>query len=162
MFRGTVTRWLTTPLLTMAVIAQSFVVTSPAMCHCSTSASSVSAQRCCCSPEAQDQNSCCCSTTKDDIQSSRLDRNKNGTSCCASYVAGQTCQCGCSDRHPEPVTPTPSSLLDMNWESLFVACSNATMTVSAEPRVSMTPRYDGFRSFASALSVQVLCCIWLT
>lgn len=162
MFGAKVTRWFTTPLLTVAVVVQSFAATGLESCECSTSSNSARANACCCVQQTCEQKSCCCSATRDEIQSSALERQKKSTPCCSSNVAGHACQCGCCDRHPEPVTPAPSSLSDVNWESLFVECYDATTPVSTQPRLGTTLHYDGVWSFASTPSVQVLFCTWLT
>lgn len=154
MFHGTATRWITAPLLTMAVVAQSLAAVPPVSCQCSTSGSSVQAQTCCCcSRQAREQKFCCCSKTQN---------RHSQQSCCPAKAAGRVCHCGCSHRESEPATPAPSGQSEVNWESLLAECDQAMIEVTVKPKLGSQTRGDSLALLASAPSVQVLCCIWLT
>lgn len=155
MDRCTLTRWITAPLLAMSVVVQSFASALPAPCHCATAEESVCGSRSCgcCSQEAREQKCCCCSKKTCCFQRQ---------SCCPAKTAGMECHCGCSQRQHEPVAPVPSSQSEVSWESLFAECDQTTIEPTAKPGLRIAASGNRVLIDASAPSVQVLCCIWLT
>lgn len=155
MFWGLPARRIATPLISMAVLVQSFAAASGATCQCSVDSVAPPNSSCCCSQRLVEQKSCCCSKG--------VVRLEKETGCCPANAAGKECHCGCSDRHHEPTTPVPSGQPDGNWKSLFAECDQArTESTTAKPGLGTQARSDNVLLNASAPSVQVLCCIWLT
>ncbi len=167
MYRSTTTRWIATPLLAAAIVAQSFAGVDSASCQCAGSEPGVGAATCgcCCSQGAREQGSCCCSkpgTRSASPGPSSAEAQATSASCCPAKTSARPYRCGCNHRPPEPVAPVNTGRVDVNRIQLLLSWFDVSFERTSIPRLGPESRHASVGHSVSSPSVQVLCCTWLT
>lgn len=143
-FKST-TRKSITSLLAIVFCVQSLTAATFRECECRRleTATDSKAGCCCCSAGECSTGTCCCSNS----------------AAIAAEEQSVKCQCG---HQTEPAVPSHGNVDTFDWSSLVAVQSIASCVEPVNSRVSSAAaNLMGMRSTPS-LSVQVLCCIWLT
>ncbi len=173
MYRSTATRWIATPLLAVAIIAQSFAGVESVSCQCSGSevGEGGSSCGCHCPQGSRDEVPGCCSKAVTRSASpgpsatgmcATAETHATSASCCLAKAPARACRCGCSHLPSDPVPPMNTGQIDTNRVQLLLGWFDVSLVRTSIPRVGSEIRHDSLGSSASGPSVQVLCCTWLT
>ncbi len=163
---STTTRWMTTPLLIVAVLAQSCAAMSVGVCGCG-DMSGQNSQSCCCDQQARDSGRGCCSSRSESVSVESVEHSccqQSQERCSKEQAVEKTaeCHCGCSDQMPAPLAPTPVPQSSFNWDALLCACFAAHIEETDLTLLERTVITESNLLSEPASSLQVLFCVWLT
>lgn len=161
---STTTRWITTPLLIVAVLSQSCAAMSVGVCGCGDLSGQSSQCCCCCDQQARESGNCCCSSRSESLSVELSCCQQSQENCSEEQAVEKIaeCHCGCSDQLPAPVAPSPVPQSNFNWDALLCACFAAHVEeTDLTPSKRMVITESNLLS-EPASSLQVLFCVWLT
>ena len=136
-------------LLIAALLSNTVLANGLSTCHCS-----ISTSNCCCSGKnvSKSTKKCCCQKSRD---------SKNCHHCQKS-CKGSSCQCGCQNRIPAPVAPVETSQNRLQIEFFHVSSLMTTLVDNTMDKDGKKHDSSSGNGSSIPLSVQLLCCTWLT